>query len=56
MPEKMRMAGLSAVTMAVTGAPELLIVMAGGATPEQTEHVVARLQEVGVDARVSPRP
>ncbi len=39
--------------MAQNGSPELLIVMAGGATAEQTEHVVARLQEVGVDARVS---
>ena len=39
--------------MAQNGSPELLIVMAAGATPEQTEHVVARLQEVGVDARVS---
>ena len=39
--------------MAQNGSPELLIVMAGGATPEQTEHVVARLHEVGVDARVS---
>src|SRR5512132_1833116 len=33
--------------------PELLIVMAGAATADQTEHVVARLQEVGADARVS---
>jgi 3-deoxy-7-phosphoheptulonate synthase len=33
--------------------PELLIVMSSGATADQTEHVVARLQEVGVDARVS---
>ena len=33
--------------------PELLIVMASGATPDQTEHVVARLQEAGADARVS---
>ena len=39
--------------MSQNGSPELLIVMAGGATPEQTEHVVARLHEVGVDARVS---
>ena len=39
--------------MAQNGSPELLIVMTAGATPEQTEHVVARLQEVGVDARVS---
>jgi 3-deoxy-7-phosphoheptulonate synthase len=27
--------------------------MAGGATPDQTEHVLARLQEAGVDARVT---
>src|SRR5215210_6559607 len=33
--------------------PELLIVMANGATADQTEHVVARLQEAGADARVS---
>ena len=33
--------------------PELLIVMAAGATPDQTEHVVARLQEAGADGRVS---
>src|SRR5215211_6937457 len=33
--------------------PELLIVMANGATPDQTEHVVARLEEAGADARVS---
>ncbi len=33
--------------------PELLIVMVGAATADQTEHVVARLQEVGADARVS---
>jgi 3-deoxy-7-phosphoheptulonate synthase len=39
--------------VAQNGSPELLIVMAGGATAEQTEHVVARLHEVGVDARVS---
>ncbi len=39
--------------MATNLSPELLIVMAAGATAEQTEHVVARLQEVGVDARVS---
>src|SRR5437899_7034092 len=39
--------------MATNGSPELLIVMAPGATPDQTEHVVARLQEAGVDARVS---
>src|SRR5437588_3334577 len=39
--------------MAANPSPELLIVMGPGATPDQTEHVVARLQEVGVDARVS---
>src|SRR5438093_4017143 len=39
--------------MATTPSPELLIVMATGATADQTEHVVARLQEAGVDARVS---
>jgi 3-deoxy-7-phosphoheptulonate synthase len=39
--------------MATTPSPELLIVMATGATVDQTEHVVARLQEAGVDARVS---
>ena len=40
--------------MATQAAPELLIVMGPGATPDQTEHVVARLAEVGrVDARVS---
>ena len=39
--------------MATNVSPELLIVMKGGATAEQTENVVARLQEVGVDSRVS---
>jgi 3-deoxy-7-phosphoheptulonate synthase len=39
--------------VATNVSPELLIVMKGGATAEQTENVVARLQEVGVDARVS---
>jgi 3-deoxy-7-phosphoheptulonate synthase len=39
--------------MATTPSPELLIVMAPGATADQTEHVVARLHEAGVDARVS---
>jgi 3-deoxy-7-phosphoheptulonate synthase len=33
--------------------PELLIVMAPGATADEADHVVARLQEAGVDARVS---
>src|SRR5438477_9394889 len=39
--------------MAVNGSPELLIVMGAGATADQTEHVLARLQEAGVDARVT---
>src|SRR5213595_632866 len=39
--------------MAANGSPELLIVMGAGATPDQTEHVLARLQEAGVDARVT---
>jgi 3-deoxy-7-phosphoheptulonate synthase len=39
--------------VATNVSPELLIVMSGTATAEQTEHVVARLHEVGVDARVS---
>src|SRR3982751_5851509 len=40
--------------MAVTGAPELLIVMGGHATPEQIDDVVARLQEAGCAALVTP--
>src|SRR3954454_12210768 len=43
----------SCSSMATNGSPELLIVMASGATPDQTEHVLARLQEAGVDARVT---
>src|SRR5919109_2391102 len=39
--------------MAVNGSPELLIVMGPAATPDQTEHVVARLEEAGAHARVS---
>ena len=39
--------------MATNGSPELLIVMGASATPDQTEHVLARLQEAGVDARVT---
>jgi 3-deoxy-7-phosphoheptulonate synthase len=39
--------------MATNGSPELLIVMGAGATPDQTEHVLARLQEAGVHARVT---
>ena len=38
--------------MSANGSPELLIVMGAGATPDQTEHVLARLQEAGVSARV----
>src|SRR3954466_717836 len=43
----------SCSSMATNGSPELLIVMASGATADQTEHVLARLQEAGVDARVT---
>src|SRR5919106_1282483 len=39
--------------MATQAAPEVLIVMGPGATSDQTEHVVARLAEAGVAARVS---
>src|SRR5919198_581218 len=39
--------------MATVHSPELLIVMGQGATGEEADHVVARLQEAGVDARVS---
>jgi len=39
--------------VATSGSPELLIVMGAGATPDQTEHVLARLQEAGVQARVT---
>jgi 3-deoxy-7-phosphoheptulonate synthase len=39
--------------MATVHSPELLIVMALGATGDEADHVVARLQEAGVDARVS---
>src|ERR671939_737113 len=38
--------------MATNGSPELLIVMGAAATADQTEHVLARLQEAGVTARV----
>src|SRR3954464_6941877 len=37
--------------MSANGSPELLIVMGAGATADQTEHVLARLQEAGVSAR-----
>src|SRR6476660_2994561 len=40
--------------MAVTGAPELLIVMGAAATAEQIEDVVARLEEAGCAALVTP--
>jgi hypothetical protein len=39
--------------MAVTGAPELLIVMGAAATPEEIDHVVARLEESGCAALVT---
>jgi 3-deoxy-7-phosphoheptulonate synthase len=39
--------------MAVNGSPELLIVMAAQATPEQVEEVVARLAEAGAHAQVT---
>lgn len=39
--------------MAVVGAPELLIVMGAGATSAHVGHVVERLEESGVQARVS---
>jgi 3-deoxy-7-phosphoheptulonate synthase len=39
--------------MSTNGSPELLIVMGPEATPDQTEHVLARLEEAGVVARVS---
>ena len=39
--------------MATVHSPELLIVMAPGASAEEVDHVVARMQEAGVDARVS---
>ena len=40
--------------MAITGAPELLIVMGGAATPDQVDDVVARLEEAGCGAVVTP--
>src|ERR687886_2285760 len=39
--------------VAVNGAPELLIVMGAGSTPDETEHVVERLREAGARARVT---
>src|SRR5262245_15687111 len=38
---------------ASNASPELLVVMVNGATADQTEHVVARLNAEGADARVS---
>src|SRR6266705_173247 len=40
--------------MAITGAPELLIVMGASATQEQVEEGVARLDEAGCSALVTP--
>src|SRR5438876_10266249 len=40
--------------MAVTGAPELLIVMGANASPDQVDDVVARLEEAGCGAVVTP--
>ncbi len=39
--------------MAAIGSPELLIVLGGDATSAEIDHVVARLEEAGVDARVT---
>ena len=39
--------------MATHTSPELLIVMAPGATPDQTEHVVAKVESAGGEAFVS---
>jgi 3-deoxy-7-phosphoheptulonate synthase len=40
--------------MAITGAPELLIVMGATATPEQVDDIVSRLEEAGCGAVVTP--
>jgi 3-deoxy-7-phosphoheptulonate synthase len=40
--------------MAVTGSPELLIVMSAHATSEEVDHVVERLAESGAHAHVTP--
>jgi len=40
--------------MATIHAPELLIVMGGAATTDEIEHVVARLEEAGAQAHVTP--
>ncbi len=39
--------------MAVTGSPELLVVMRANATAEQVDEVVARIAEAGADAHVT---
>jgi 3-deoxy-7-phosphoheptulonate synthase len=39
--------------MATVGSPELLIVLGSEATPAEIDHVVARLEEAGVDAKVT---
>jgi 3-deoxy-7-phosphoheptulonate synthase len=40
--------------MAVTGSPELVIVMSASATSEEVDHVVDRLAESGAHAQVTP--
>src|SRR5213080_4238952 len=40
--------------MAITGAPELLIVMGASATQDQVDEVIARLDEAGCSAYVTP--
>src|SRR5712691_2203988 len=40
--------------MATVGSPELMIVMSAHATPEQVDEVVARLEEAGAQAHVTP--
>ena len=40
--------------MAVTGSPELLVVMGASATSDQTEHVLARLAEQGIEPERPP--
>ena len=40
--------------MATTGSPELMIVMGALATSDQVEEVVARLEEAGAHAHVTP--
>src|SRR3954452_9508277 len=42
--------------MAVNGSPELLIVMARGASPAQADHVVERLPAAGAEARLTRGP